>query len=656
MKLFQAAVALVAGIVASGADAAVPKNKRELKKTLDYRAKNGLFDKNTLMNGAQPYSEAAKKNVGFRKLGYDITGSFSVQFQSCFSLTTSYEDIFDDDEEYGGYKMAMMENGNLIALQSYAIFRLCYNNVCEANGNEAMLDYVVDLGTYVQALVNYLPEQMEQFCEGCLENQEACMMILYGGYASAYENGREYNYRQNYNAYDNNYNGANVNNVNYQYGAYGYRGSSYNYNNAGQQDNGGYQGGYENGNDDGNYNNGQQQQQQAYSSGYDNNGNNANDANNNADADYNGNRKLVELHEFEKRVLKNGQTVKQLDCNLCLHYGCVWDDDDGNDLYGFEAASEWLQETAECRETNIQYSGYGNNYYQNQDNDGNELFVGFLCNADGNGVELGLFLDEECILYVASEPYSNYMSYFDQTYVEMTKEIIEFTFSNAVLSCKDQEIVYTTQDLGDYNTYNYYQDWDGQDDEVAEWCEMLVDGGESTPVDVSSCGMFNGDYYAQQYNNGGQNQYEEYYKQYQNQDQSMQYQYMYSWYRYEILEDDSMDMYAVCKLIKDYQGELHTFYNQNNGNMYDYSNANSASETITEFMESSGNDLNFVESASLLRTMNAAEKFGIVAGTGIMVGAAVALYIRFRTSVEDDSKEEALIDDEETVEQKGEVS
>lgn len=639
MKFLRSTIALViAAIASSGADAAVPKDRRELKKTLEHRMKNGLFDKRTLMKGAKPYSDAAKKQQGLRKLGYDITGAFSVQFQSCFSLTTSYEDMFDGDDG-SGVMMSMFQNGNLLAMKSYAIFRLCYNDVCGSSNNQGMLDYVIDLDTYVQALVSYLPEQMEGFCEGCLENQEACLTILYGGYAGAYANGNQNQYRQNYNANDNNYNGANVNNVNYAYGNQGYQG------------NGGYQngnnGGYQNGN------NGQQQEQQAYNNGYYSNGNSYNNADN-------GNRKLAELHEFEKRVLNNGQVVKQLDCNLCMTYGCLSDDDDGNDMYGFEAASEWLQDTAECRETGISYSGYGNGYYQNGGgDDDSQMYSGFVCNSDGTGVELGLFLDEECILYMPNEAYSNYMSYFDQTYAEMTKEIIEFTFSNAVLSCKEEEYVYTTQNIGNYNQYNY-QDWNGDDDDLNEWCEMLIDGGDSSPVDISSCGAFSEDYY----NNNNYNyneQYEQYQQNYNQEDESMQYEYMYNWYRYEVTLDNSYDMYSVCSYMKKNSGDLHTFYNSDNGNMYDYSSSNSASETITEFMEGSDNEVDFVESSSLYyraANLNAAEKFGIVAGTGVIVGAAVALYLRFRTSAED-SKEEALIDDDEDIveqSRKGEVA
>lgn len=608
MKFVKAAIAFVAAAVA-GADAAKPRTKQEWKRTLDHRMKNGLFDQATIMKNAKPYSEAAKNTEFQRKLGgMEITGSFSIQFQSCFSFTTSYEDIFENEED-GGMKMVLFQNGDLQPLRSYAIFRLCYNNVCNANGNEALLEYVVDLDTYVQALVSYLPSKMEEFCEGCEENADSCLAILYGGYAGAYQNGGQYRY-QNYNANDNNYNGNNANQVNYEYGQYGYGANGNNGQQAQQQQQQNY-----------NYNNGEQAQQAYY-----NNGNN---------------RKLAELHDFEKRVLQEGQVVKQLDCSLCQEYGCLGGDDNNNgDIYGFEAASEWLQEMAECKETEINYYGSSNAYYGQNQGDDNQLFAGFVCNQDGNGVEIGLFLDEECILYLTNESYQNYMNYFDQTYAQMTKEVIEFTFSDAIFSCKDEEVVYTTQDLGGYNMYNY-QNWNGNDDDVAEWCELLAGGGESTPVDVSSCGRANGQYYQNQQNQGQNNQY-------QNQDQAMQYMYTYSWYRYEIDLDYSLDMYTVCEAIKNQQGSLHTFYNSNNGNLYYYGNSQQASDSITEFMEDTGEEITFVEKQY---SLSGGAKFGIVAATGIVVGAAVAMYLRSRSSAED-SKEFALMEGE----QKGEAA
>merc|ERR1711957_814138 len=137
--------------------------------------------------------------------------------------------------------------------------------------------------------------------------------------------------------------------------------------------------------------------------------------------------------------------------------------------------------------------------------------------------------------------------------------------------------------------------------------------------------------YSDGYNNNYNQNYQQYYEQYQDQDEDMQYQYQYDWYRYEVSEDDSLDMYTVCNVIKTNGGAMHTFYNNNNGNLYDFGSANSASDTISEFLEGSDSEVNFVESSSMsarVQSLSGGAKFGIVAGTGIMVGAAVALYLR----------------------------
>jgi hypothetical protein len=534
MKFVSAVTALVAAM-AVGSEAAKPKvSRRELKN----RMKNGQFDKRTLMSGAKPHNEAAKNR---RKLGnnMEITGDYSIQFKSCFSMTTSYEDMWDDDQ--GSMTMNLFSSGQLKALESYAIFALYYMGNAE--------EYIIDLNTYVQSLVNYLPDQMEEYCEACEENWETCQTMLYGQYGNQYGNQQQQ---------QNNY----ANGNNYQYG--------------------------------GNY----------------------------------GNRKLSSI----ERVLagENGE-VRQLDCGLCVEYNCVNDDDNQAEGMGYEDAAEWLTELAECKETGISYSGgyNANGYYQQEGDEDAQLFAGMICNGDGSGIEIGMFYDEDCKLYLPNEAFSNYMSYYDQTYQAMTKEVIEFTFSDAVLSCKDQEVTYTTRDISNYNQYNYngqnYNN-DGNDD-VADWCEGVV-MGDNYPVDVNTCGNGynnynnNNNYYAQQQSNSN-----------------------YDWYQYEISEDNAYSMGIVCATVK--ANGMHTLYNTANGNLYEYSSG--VSEEVEEFLEDTGNFY------SLGGGLSGGAKFAIISLVGIVIGAAVALYVKFQASTADD-KNVGLIDPEEVETKGGEVA
>lgn len=606
MKFVSAVTALVAAL-AVGSEAAKPKNKRVSRRELNQRMQNGQFDKATIVKNAKPHSPAAKKRA--LDEGMQITGNYSVQFQSCFSLTTSYEELFEDGDEGGGSLMNLFSQGNVMAMESYAIFRLCYGNNCNANGNEALLEYVVDLNTYVQSLVNYLPEQMEGFCEACVENYDNCVAILYGQYGQNYQYGQNNNnpnaYRyQSYSQSDNNYNGNNVNYVNYDNGQYGM------YGNYGQN---------------------------------------------------NGNRKLF---DFEQRVLNGGQqVVRQLDCQLCEEYNCLSGEDDNNNQqneeYGFEAASEWLQEIAQCYETGASYYNGYNNYNNGggNNNDDNDLYAGMICNGDGTGVEIGIFYDEECKLYLPNEPFTNYMSYYDQTYQAMTKEIIEFTFSDAVFSCKEQEVVYTTQDLSQYGgNYNGNYNYNGNNndaDDISEWCEDLVSGEVSTPVDMSTCGMYNaytqyGNQQNAQYYDSGS--YQERYDNYQQNNDANQYQYQYDWYRYEISEDDSLEMSEVCKVAKRSGGTLHTFFNTNNPTLYSYGSGSNTA-TIDEFLEGTQEgQISYMQQLS--NNVSGAAKFGIVAAVGIAMGAIVALFLRFKTMSEESSKQVDLLEADE----KGEIA
>lgn len=519
MKFVSAVTALVAAM-AVGTEARKPK--KVSRRVLKDRMKNGQFNKATIMANAKPYNEAAKK----RKLGdnFEVTGDYNIQFHSCFSLSTTYSDMFDDND--GSMTMSLFSSGQMLALESYAVFSLIAYGVSD--------QYIVDMNTYVQALINYLPDQMDEYCEACEENYNACQQELYG---------------QNYG-----------------------------------------------------------------------NGNN------------NGNRKLSDI----ERVLNGNEEIRQLDCSLCQQYGCLSGDGDNNnndDSNGYESAAEWLEEISGCKETGIQYQGgyqggyqNGNGNYNQQNNDGGlELYAGMICNGDGTGVEIGMFGDDECKLYLPNEPYANYMAYSDTTYQEMTKEVLEFTFSSAVISCADNEVVYYTSSNYNNNNNNQNQDYnEDENNEVAEWCEDVV-SGETYPVDMKTCGSG--------YNNN--------YGYYMSDDDATSKMSYYEWYNPEIGEYDSIDMSMACSVVKNHG--KHSFYNTNNGNMYSY---NGVSASVKELLDATEYDSSGLSGAA---------KFSIVALVGIVLGAAVAVYLKFQAAGQND-KSVGLIDPEEVEQKGGEVA
>lgn len=549
MKFVKAAIAAVAAF-ASLAEAKISGDKGEWKETLNHRMKNGLYDKQTLMQGAKPHNKAAQDHEAQRQLGnnFEITSDYSIQFISCFSLSTSMDELFEDNNNGGSVALTLMSKGQAVPERSYAIFKVCYTGTC-GNDSTYSLEYVIDLNSYVQALVMYLPDQVESFCQGCEDNQDACYAQLYGGY--------------------------------------------------------GYNGQY---------------QQANYQQMSNNNGGNR--------------RSLADIHNSETRFLENGQTVRQLDCELCLQYNCIapmnngYNNNNGynQDVYGFAAAAEWLTSISQCYQTGAVYSQNGAYYQQGGNGNAGNMYAGFICNDAGNGVEIGLFLDEDCILYLPNESFTNYMNLYDSTYEAMTSDIIEFTFSSASFSCLDEDVVYTTQDVSGYYQYqNYNYNQNDNDNEAAEWCQYLYNNELGTyPVGLNNCDG-KSSYYG--YNNAYSD-----YNQYQN---------TYSWYNFDISEENSIDMQEVCLVVKQSNGQLHTFYNGEGGHLYNYGSSSSSSGAAQEFLEGTENTgVSYTKGKDL----SGGAKFGIIAAVGVVVGVIVAAVIKVRSGSD---KSEPLIDGEE---------
>jgi hypothetical protein len=592
MKFFKAAIAAVAALASLG-EAKISGDKMQWKKELNHRMKNNLYNKEVLMNGAQPHNDAAKDFEAKRKLGdFAITADYSIQFISCFSLSTSYDELFEQGQNNNGGNSAaamgltMMKNGNLVPERSYAIFKLCYTKNCDYSGNDPSLEYTIDLSVYVQALVLYLPDQVEEFCEGCQQNQDACYNQLY------------------YNGYQNNN---------------GYQQANYN-----------------------GYNNGQQQQANAQQMSNSNNGNR---------------RNLADIHNQLSRRTEQGQVVRQLDCNLCLQYNCIEPPNNGNngnnngnynqDIYGFAAAAEWLTMISQCYQTGAVYSSNGAYYQQGGQNQGN-MYAGFMCNDEGNGVEIGMFLDEMCTLYLPNEPFSNYMNLYDSTYQQMTADIIEFTFSDAKFDCKDEEVIYTTENVDGYNQYQYQNyNWNAnqQEQEAAEWCQYLSNNDLGvSPVNMYDCGAYSNN----NNNNENNNYYYQRYGQYGGDDNA--YKYLYDWYQFEISEENALDMSQVCLSVKKANGQLHTYYNGNNGHLYNYGSNKGASQQIEDFLD--GSSTSSVSGYKKAKGMSGGAKFGIIAAVGVVVGAVVAVVIKVRSGASD-KKEPLMAADLENEEQEG---
>jgi hypothetical protein len=256
------------------------------------------------------------------------------------------------------------------------------------------------------------------------------------------------------------------------------------------------------------------------------------------------------------RKLQNGQVVKFINCQMCADYECLdfqqtssngYTNEDGEYVeVELNEAIEWLNGFSECAQTNSYLDEY-------------VLYSALMCNAYGNGLEIGLYLDEECTLYTSKIAYKDVMQSADQAYYSMIHDVVEFTFTNDGIECYNPEVVW-------YNEVDYYyqqqngeqqeeeqEEDNGEVPEAAEWCQQLVK--DDAAVDLYSCGGYapddNGDEEGDDYVN------------------------TYGWYSYELKAEDADDVQAVCYVVANLQGEHHTSYNGNLESLFDYKKNNS---------------------------------------------------------------------------------
>lgn len=189
-----------------------------------------------------------------------------------------------------------------------------------------------------------------------------------------------------------------------------------------------------------------------------------------------GNKKLSRK-AIERKLANNKQYI---DCNQCSTYECYVDEDDLDDGVQRqdeldEAVSEWIAGIAECQETGVQWNNM-------------DLYVGAMCSAYGDGVELAVFADGDCTWYTNQKSFSSVYSYAQANnaeddgnninYLMYAEDFIKAAFSE-VTPCLDQE--YDDPDEED----------DGNNDEEEEveyrandYCQGVM---EENVVSFSNC-------------------------------------------------------------------------------------------------------------------------------------------------------------------------
>jgi hypothetical protein len=517
-------------------------NASELK----HRVQNGLVNKSVLMRGAKPYNAAAKR-VLEEDQGFEITGKYSIQFNSCTSMTVQSDDLMEDAN-----LIAMASNGDLIADKDYILFNVCETDMCAYYGDDQKMTFIAEVGTYFQAISQYLPNKVNEYCEACEANYDYC-------YAQSI-------------------------------------GQTY------------YPEGYEPEEEEAQEEEQEEAQEEGQEEG-EQEGEEGEERNRKA-------RKLAKKHAGRKL---NGQDgiLKFVDCDMCADYECLdfntktsngyYDEDGAYVEAELDEAMEWLNGFSECAETNAYMDDY-------------QLYSGLMCNAKGTGLEIGLFLDEECTLYTPKLAFKNIMQSADVTYYNMIQDIVEFTFTNDGIECYDPEVTW-------YNKIDYYyeqlekaengeeeeeeQDEEQEEPQAAEWCQELVQ--DDAAVDLYDC-----DYEAPEQNDD---------------EEADQYLGSYDWYSYELKEDQIDDISSVCAIYTGLAVAANAEYDQKKGGYKAYKPKtvyNGQNEGLFDYEKKSSGS-------------NGGKIFGIILLVAVVGGGAAAFFMQKKES----SKKQPLISENE---------
>jgi len=191
-------------------------------------------------------------------------------------------------------------------------------------------------------------------------------------------------------------------------------------------------------------------------------------------------RKLKEdkRKKYSKKIERKLANKNYIDCNKCESYECFVDEEDLDDNAQRrdeldEQVSEWIGELAECQETGVQWNDM-------------DLYTGAMCSPYGDGVELAVFVNEECTMYTNqmafSDVYNPYANDNDDggnniNYLTYAENFIKAAFAE-ITPC--YQVQYDDPDEEDDED----QDEEEEQNEATEYCQAVM---QDDAVSFSAC-------------------------------------------------------------------------------------------------------------------------------------------------------------------------
>lgn len=146
-----------------------------------------------------------------------------------------------------------------------------------------------------------------------------------------------------------------------------------------------------------------------------------------------------------------GDQYEMINCGQCTKMGC-YGGSNSQKYEDWDEVGEWVMKMAQCQQTGTYWKNY-------------PMYTGLTCNSAGDGVEFGVFLDEDCTLYHKQKAFKNFIDDDDWQMLYKMPSVIEYMFTSSI-SCKDDskikymnafQPVYTDNNgQANYND-NYYQ-------------------------------------------------------------------------------------------------------------------------------------------------------------------------------------------------------
>jgi hypothetical protein len=229
-------------------------------------------------------------------------------------------------------------------------------------------------------------------------------------------------------------------------------------------------------------------------------------------------------------------------------------DDAAQQQLTLEGMVQWVEQQGGCQATGQYWNDVA-------------LYSSFMCNQEGEGVEIALFLDDNCQLYTASTSYASI--YPDDLYVSNSQNVVTYPFTNDIDCAADP--VWTSPEQAANADDKAAQDDNAAADQANAYCQALLNDGNILSLD--NCDA-NGDDQNNNNNNQNNGDYEEYFS-----------QWSYNLNGREEINDPA----AVCAALKNMQGEYVSFkttkktYNvykkdsQHSGQNYNYKKSNAKS-------------------------------------------------------------------------------